>query len=279
MLGGRELVLGIDRDITERKRTETQLLALNERLAHDARHDALTGLPNRVLLTDRLRHELARAQRHRTQLAVMFVDLDDFKRVNDTLGHAAGDELLRQVAARVQSTLRPSDTVARVGGDEFVLVVPDLGSAHHAARVALRVQEAVTAPSRVAGLDVTVECSVGISVAPQDGTGVEDLLRQADLAMYEAKGAGKNAFRFFAAAMDSAAQERLQLELRLRAAIEAETLTLQYQPQVDVCSGQVVGLEALARWVDAEWGSVPPDEFIPLAEDTGLIRAGSARGC
>ncbi|GGM16583.1 hypothetical protein GCM10010841_26130 [Deinococcus aerophilus] len=155
MLGGRELVLGIDRDVSERQRIEAQLRQLNDRLAHDAHHDALTGLPNRVMLMDRLRQEQTRAARSGTQLAVMFVDLDDFKRVNDTLGHAAGDDLLREVAVRLQRTLRPSDTVARVGGDEFVVVVPDLQGVHDAARVARRVQEAVMTP-----------CTVGWAVWP-----------------------------------------------------------------------------------------------------------------
>ncbi|WP_424952800.1 putative bifunctional diguanylate cyclase/phosphodiesterase [Deinococcus sp.] len=273
MLGGQELVLGLDRDISERKRAEAQLRALNERLVHEARHDALTGLPNRAMLMDRLALELARAQRGAAKVAVMFVDIDDFKRVNDTLGHAAGDDLLREVAARVRRTLRPSDTVARVGGDEFVVLVPDLLSVHHAARVAARLQEALAVPVLVGGLAVTVGCSVGISVSPQDGTEVDELLRNADLAMYEIKKAGKNAVRFFALAMNAAAQARLRIETQLREAVAEERLTLHYQPQVDVSSGRLAGVEALARWTDAELGVVRPDEFISVAEDTGLIVA------
>ena len=271
VLGGHELVLGLDRDITERKRAEAQLHALNTQLAHEAHHDVLTGLPNRLMLMNRLGQDLARTARTGTQLAVMFVDLDDFKRVNDTLGHAAGDELLGEVSRRLTGIMRPSDTVARVGGDEFVVVVPDLHSAHHAARVARRVQEAVQIPVFVGGMSVTVGCSVGISVCPQDGVTASDLLRHADLAMYEIKKEGKNAVRFFAPAMDAAARTRLRLETRLRAAIAEETLSVHYQPQVDVRSGELVGLEALARWTDVDLGVVGPDEFIPVAEDTGLI--------
>ncbi|WP_407571916.1 putative bifunctional diguanylate cyclase/phosphodiesterase [Deinococcus altitudinis] len=271
VLGGRELVLGLDRDISERKHAEAQLQALNERLDHAARHDLLTGLPNRAMLTDRLALELMRAQRSGTEVAVMFVDLDDFKRVNDTLGHLVGDELLREVATRIGRTLRPSDMVARVGGDEFVVVVPDLLNLHHAARVARRLQEALVDPVRVGGLAITVGCSIGISISSQDGTDVTELLRHADLAMYETKKEGKNAVRFFTPVMNTAAQTRLKLETRLREAVAAGNLTLYYQPQIDVVSGRLVGLEALARWTDPELGVVSPGEFIPLAEDTGLI--------
>lgn len=196
-LGGHELVLGIDRDISDRRRIEGELRRLNDRLAHDAQHDALTGLPNRVMLMECLLQEQTRVERNSAQLAVMFVDLDDFKCVNDSLGHAAGDAVLREVAERMQRALRPCDTVARVGGDEFVVVVADLQGVPHAARVARRVQEAVMRPICVAGEEIRVGCSVGISLSPQDGTQADDLLRHADLAMYEIKKEGKSAVRFF----------------------------------------------------------------------------------
>lgn len=270
-LDGGELVLGLDRDITERKRVEAELRTLNERLAHDAHHDALTGLPNRVMLTNRLGQELARAQRSGRPLAVMFIDLDDFKRVNDSLGHPVGDQLLCEVSRRLRDTLRPSDTLARLGGDEFVVLVPDLLSAHHAARVAHRLQRALAPPMDVGGQPLNVLSSIGISLAPQDGTGADDLLRHADLAMYAMKRSGKNGVQFYDPAMHAEALARLRLETRLRLAILGEALTLHYQPQVDVHSGQLVGLEALARWTDTELGSVSPAQFIPVAEDTGLI--------
>ncbi|MGY2897061.1 diguanylate cyclase domain-containing protein [Deinococcus sp. UYEF24] len=216
-LGGRELVLGLDRDISERRQAEAQLQALNERLDHAAHHDLLTGLPNRAMLMDRLALELTRARRGGTEVAVMFLDLDDFKRVNDTLGHLVGDDLLREVADRIGHALRPGDMVARVGGDEFVIVVPELSNVHQAASVARRLQDALTRPVDLDGLAVTVGCSIGISVSPQDGTEVEVLLRHADLAMYETKKEGKNAVRFFIPAMNTAVRARLMLETRLRA--------------------------------------------------------------
>jgi diguanylate cyclase (GGDEF)-like protein/PAS domain S-box-containing protein len=273
VLGGQELVLGLDRNILERKQAETQLQALTERFEHAAHHDLLTGLPNRAMLMDRLALELTRAKRSGTEVAVMFLDLDDFKRVNDTLGHPVGDDLLREVADRIGRTLRPSDMVARVGGDEFVIVVPDLLNMHQAARVAQRLQDALAQPVAIGSLTVTVGCSVGISVSPQDGTEVDELLRHADLAMYEIKKEGKNAVRFFAPAMNTAAQARMRLETRLRnaVAVGGGGLALHYQPQIDVKSGRLVGLEALARWTDSELGVVSPETFIPVAEDTGLI--------
>ncbi|WP_412030458.1 putative bifunctional diguanylate cyclase/phosphodiesterase [Deinococcus yunweiensis] len=272
-LGGRELVLGVDRDVSERHRTEAQLIAMNARLTHEAHHDTLTGLPNRTLLLDRLELELARANRSNRAFAVMFIDLDDFKRVNDSLGHDAGDELLREASRRLQATLRPSDTVARLGGDEFVVLVPDILSAHHAARVAHRLRVALGAPVALGGVELTVQSSVGISLSPQDGVLAADLMRHADLAMYAMKRSGKNGVQFYDPAMNAEAQARLRLETRLRLAISEETLSVHYQPQVDVATGTLVGLEALVRWIDVELGVVSPAEFIPVAEDTGMIVA------
>ncbi|MGY2897062.1 putative bifunctional diguanylate cyclase/phosphodiesterase [Deinococcus sp. UYEF24] len=270
-LDGHELILGLDRDISERKQAEANLQALTERLQHEAHHDPLTGLPNRTLLTDRLNHALARGARTLQPLAVVFLDLDGFKRINDTLGHDAGDALLKEVATRLQSTLRPSDTVARLGGDEFVVLVTDLSSPTDAARTARRLQTVINRPITLGGQRVTVQASLGISVAPQDGKDAGVLLRQADLAMYQAKREGKNDLRFFAPELNAAAMERLDLEIRLKAALESGALELHYQPQFGVQSGELVGIEALLRWSDPELGPVSPDRIIPIAEDTGLI--------
>jgi len=196
-LGERELVLSLERDISERKQTEAQLQALNEQLAHEAHHDALTGLPNRALLYDRLTVELSRLYRSSKTLAVVFIDLDEFKQVNDVLGHAVGDQLLEEVARRLKVTVRPNDTVARMGGDEFVVLVPDLLLASDVTRVVQRMQTALALPFRLAGSEVSVNASIGITVAPENGDTVDTLLYQADTAMYQAKRAGKNDLRFF----------------------------------------------------------------------------------
>lgn len=270
-LDGLELVLGMDRDVSERKRTEQKLQELRDRLDYEARHDSLTGLPNRALLADRLELELARATRSGQGVAVMFIDLDDFKRVNDTLGHAAGDRLLREVARRLRAAVRPGDTVARMSGDEFVVVVPELQGEHPAARVARRLQRALALPFDLGGQSVTLRCSVGISLRPQDGAQVDQLLQQADMAMYRAKAAGKNDLCFFSPAMNLEALERQRIETRLRQALDSNGFHLHYQPQFEILSGRLVGLEALLRWTDAELGSVSPARFIPVAEDSGLI--------
>ncbi|WP_221090231.1 putative bifunctional diguanylate cyclase/phosphodiesterase [Deinococcus aquaedulcis] len=276
LVGGREHVLGQDRDISGRRQAQAQLEALAERLAFEAQHDALTGLPNRARLLDRLALELRRAERTGRAVAVMFIDLDGFKRVNDTLGHAAGDALLREVAARLQACVRPSDTVARLGGDEFVAVVSDLESPQDAARVAGRLQAALAPPVVLGGTPLSVRSSLGIALHPPDSAVPDDLLRQADMAMYQAKREGKNATRFFAPTLDTAAHTQLRIEGRLRRALEAPAaggLHLHYQPQVDARSGAPVGFEALLRWTDAELGAVSPARFIPVAEDSGLISA------
>jgi len=280
-LGGRELLLGLDRDISARKAVEAQLHSLTARLDHEAHHDALTGLPNRTLLRDRLNIELARLARSDLTLAVLFIDLDDFKRVNDTLGHVAGDRLLQEMARRLQATMRPSDTVARIGGDEFVVVVPELAYGYDVVRVVQRIQAALACPFELCGQNIGMNSSIGISVAPSGAAPFETipagetmadiLLGQADMAMYQAKHEGKNDLRFFSTVLTAQALDRARIEARLRRAIDAKALTLHYQPQFGVASGRLVGLEALLRWTDEELGVVTPDRFIPVAEDTGLI--------
>jgi diguanylate cyclase (GGDEF)-like protein len=236
-----------------------------------AEHDGLTGLPNRMLFRDRLGRALAHARRNDLPVAVMFVDLDRFKEVNDRLGHAAGDELLRHAAARMRSCLRDEDTVARLGGDEFGLLLPHISGIDGAVQVARRIVDAFGEPVELAGQPVVVSPSVGISLFPQDGDDAEAILEGADAAMYRAKERGRNTFEIFSPALRSAALERLVLEAALRRAIEVGELVLHYQPKVDLRTGRITGAEALVRWNHPERGLLQPGAFVPLAEQTGLV--------
>jgi diguanylate cyclase (GGDEF)-like protein len=252
------------------------------RIVKLAYFDALTGLPNREQSRSRLSSALAAAKQHRRMLAVLYLDLDNFKRVNDTLGHAVGDELLCQVAARLRSSLRTDDTVddstgsrsshiARLGGDEFIVILPNIRSADDAAGVAARLIAELQAPMRLALHTLVVTPSIGVALFPADGVEVDTLLRNADLAMYFAKRKGPGMQAFFDASMNDAALHRFTLEAKLRGALERNEFTLHYQPQFDVRTGSVSGMEALLRWTNDELGVVPPVEFIPVAEETGLI--------
>jgi diguanylate cyclase (GGDEF)-like protein len=237
-----------------------------------ARHDALTDLPNRVLLRERLVEALARVERgHR--LAVLCLDLDHFKNVNDTLGHPVGDELLRAVADRLRACVRDTDTISRVGGDEFSIIQTDIVDATDAERLARRITEAVSAPYDLHGHLVMGGTSIGIALAPADGTDANDLLKNADMALYGAKADGRGVYRFFEATMDQRMKERRALELALRKALERGEFELHYQPAFDLGSDGVRCCEALLRWHHPERGMVPPVEFIPIAEDIGLIVA------
>jgi diguanylate cyclase (GGDEF)-like protein len=252
------------------------------RIVKLAYFDALTGLPNREQSRNRLNSALAAAKQHQRMLAVLYLDLDNFKRVNDTLGHAVGDELLCLVAARLRTALRAGDTVedlphvrashiARLGGDEFIVMLPNIRSAEDAAAVANRLIAELQEPMRLALHTLVITPSVGIAMFPADGVEVDTLLRNADLAMYFAKRKGPGMFAFFDASMNDAALHRFTLEAKLRGALERGEFTLHYQPQFDVRSGGVSGMEALLRWTNDELGVVPPTEFIPVAEETGLI--------
>jgi diguanylate cyclase (GGDEF)-like protein len=236
-----------------------------------AEHDGLTGLPNRTLFGDRLARALAHARRNTLAVAVMVVDLDRFKEVNDSLGHAAGDELLRQAARRLRSCVRDEDTVARLGGDEFALLLPHVSGVDGAVRVARRLLDAFAAPVELAGAPVVITPSVGISLFPQDGVTPEEIVEGADAAMYRAKERGRNAFEIFSPDLRTEANERLAWEAALRRGIEREEFVLHYQPKVDIRTGRVTGAEALIRWQHPERGLTYPDSFIPLAEQTGLI--------
>ena len=252
------------------------------RIVKLAYFDALTGLPNREQSRNRLSSALAAAKQHQRMLAVLYLDLDNFKRVNDTLGHAVGDELLCQVAARLRGSLRTDDTVdelpssrsshiARLGGDEFIVILPNIRSADDAASVAARLIAELQEPMRLALHTLVVTPSVGIAMFPADGVEVDILLRNADLAMYFAKRKGPGMSAFFDASMNDAALHRFTLEAKLRGALERGEFTLHYQPQFDVRTGGISGMEALLRWTNDELGVVPPVEFIPVAEETGLI--------
>ncbi len=242
-----------------------------QRLAYMAQFDEVTGLPNRSLFRDRIEQVLAQGRRHQTQFGLLFLDLDDFKRINDTLGHATGDELLRQVAGRLVACMRAGDTVARLGGDEFAFVLSDLDSPEGASAVAQQLLDALKAPFALAGREVYVSASIGITVQPPDGGDAETLLRNADTAMYRAKHGGRNGFRFFAAEMDIEAKRRLELEKDLRGAIERAEFELYYQPKCEVSGNRITGAEALLRWRRRDGTLVPPADFIPILEDTGLI--------
>jgi diguanylate cyclase (GGDEF)-like protein len=252
------------------------------RIVKLAYFDALTGLPNREQLRNRLNSTLSSAKQHQRMLAVLYLDLDNFKRVNDTLGHAVGDELLCLVAARLRSSLRADDTVddlpssrsshiARLGGDEFIVILPNIRSADDAAAVAARLIAELQEPMRLALHTLVVTPSVGVAMYPADGVEADTLLRNADLAMYFAKRKGPGMFAFFDASMNDAALHRFTLEAKLRGALERGEFTLHYQPQFDVRSGGISGMEALLRWTNEELGVIPPAEFIPVAEETGLI--------
>ena len=236
-----------------------------------AHYDAITGLPNRNLLHDRLGQVLLQTQRNREQMAVMFLDLDRFKNINDTLGHAVGDELLRHVAQRLSMTLRASDTLARLGGDEFVVVLPRLNNRLQAQTVAEKLIEALQAPIVVDGHALHISTSIGICLCPDDGTDMAILLRNADTAMYQAKSSGRNTFRFYTERMNLEADRRYRIESALRVGLHDDELMLYFQPLVDMRSGQVYGAEALVRWQSRLLGMVQPDQFISVAEETDLI--------
>ncbi len=255
---------GTGRDITVQKQVEEQIL-------HMAHHDALTQLPNRTLLHDRIGQAIAQAQRNREVLALLFIDLDRFKTVNDSLGHPVGDRLLKAVGERLMTCTRGSDTVARIGGDEFVVLLADLKQPEDARHVAQKVLDSLSEPLTIDGHELKVTPSIGICAYPHDGEDVETLMRNADTAMYYAKQMGRNNFQFFTQAMNDAAQERLVLENDLRHALERGEFALHYQPLLDLKTGGIIGFEALVRWLHPQRGMVAPSQFIPAAEETGLI--------
>ncbi len=255
---------GTAKNITDRKQTE-------ERIRHMALHDPLTGLPNRALLADRLSQAISYSSRYNHLLWVLFLDLDRFKFINDSLGHKAGDRLLNIISKRLQSTIRETDTIARLGGDEFVLVLPERLDENLTTYIVQRIMNAVAQPLVLEGQEFFLSCSIGVAVYPIDGSNAETLVEHADVAMYRAKKSGRNNFQFYTQAMNEEVLERLRIERALRNALERDEFSLYYQPQVDLHSGKIVATEAMLRWQQPELGVMSPAHFISLAEETGLI--------
>ncbi len=262
--GEDRLFTSVIRDISERKHLE-------EQLQRQAFHDALTGLPNRALFLDRLTHALARAERQGSETAILFADLDNFKVINDSLGHKVGDQLLIAVAERLKACLRPGDTAARLGGDEFTVLCEEIASVSDAARIAERIAEKLRSPFALDGHEVVATLSIGIAISSSAQQRPVDLLRQADTAMYRAKAAGRPGFEVFEPSMHTEALERLEVETELRRAIEREEFRVYYQPEVLLKNGEIVGMEALVRWEHPERGLLLPKEFLSIADQSGLI--------
>jgi diguanylate cyclase (GGDEF)-like protein/PAS domain S-box-containing protein len=258
------LVVSAIRDISERKLHEAKI-------THQATHDALTDLPNRAYFRDLLARGLAQAQRTETLLAVLFLDLDGFKNINDTLGHEAGDALLKTVAQRIVGVLRKDDVVARQGGDEFTIMLQGIHTVPDIIQIADKLLEAVSRPVAHGEHPMYVTASIGITISPFDDEDVDSLLRNADTAMYQAKGAGKNRFSFYTAEMNAEIVDRMEIEAGLRRALDEDQFVLHYQPQAEIKGLGVIGMEALIRWNHPERGMIPPDRFIPVAEESGLI--------
>lgn len=261
---GQAAIQVVARDISDRKRLESQVL-------YQATHDNLTGLANRNLLHERLVQTIADAARFEHPVWVAFIDLDRFKVVNDSLGHKAGDQFLRSIAERLRSTLRDTDTVARLGGDEFVLVLPGPKDDSLSSCMLQRLMDVINKPLTVQNKEFWLSCSIGVAVYPADAADADSLIEYADIAMYRAKELGRNNFQFFTAAMNERLRERLRLEADLRQALERDEFLLHYQPQIDLRSGRVIGMEALIRWQHPELGMISPARFITVAEETGLI--------
>ena len=261
----------LQQEITERKSIEQELLLNKEHLARLAHFDNLTTLPNRIFFNEILNKSISQAMRQRTSLAVLFIDLDRFKNINDALGHPAGDMVLREIAKRFQQALPAGDTIARLSGDEFIIVLNNLASAEFPSTIAEKILQCCTEPFKFNTNELFITPSIGICIYPANGISLEELQKNADTAMYNAKRAGGNMFQYYSSEMNTAAHEHLELEAALRKAIQNQEFILYYQPKLDLASGKVSGVEALIRWESPEIGIISPDKFIPLAEETGLI--------
>jgi diguanylate cyclase (GGDEF)-like protein/PAS domain S-box-containing protein len=270
-VAGRSFYVLTTRDITVRRRVEAQLLEKQQHLDHLAHHDQLTGLPNRLFLAAHLPGAIEEARRSGSMLAVLFLDLDRFKHINDSRGHETGDKLLKAVALRIRRTTRTDDIVVRMGGDEFIVVLKTVSTADQINETASRISDALAAPVVIDGRPLVTTASIGVSLFPRDGATMGELLRQSDTAMYQAKDRGRNNFQLFSPVMERKLKERMAIESSLRAALQARQLDVHYQPIVDIASHRVVALETLLRWRHPAHGFVPPDRFVAVAEETGLI--------
>ncbi len=263
--------LGTYLDITNKKENEKNLKLQRDALAHQAYHDTLTGLPNRSLFLDRLNQYIHKAHRNKHKVAVLFIDMDRFKEINDSLGHVFGDKTIKEVARRIESQIRETDTLARFGGDEFIMIFNDIKNSISIVNIVQKVMQSMDNPITIEGHSVYVTLSIGISIYPDDADTSDDLLKNADAAMYKAKNDGRNTYRFYTEDMTKKAFERMALESSLRQAIKDDDFMLYFQPQVDGESDEVIGMEALLRWEHRSMGFIPPDKFIAIAEETGLI--------
>jgi diguanylate cyclase (GGDEF)-like protein len=265
------LVTAAIRNISVRKDAEKHLAQLMEQIAHSAQYDSLTGLPNRLLLNDRLDQAIALAHRHSGKIAVMFLDMDGFKHINDSLGHSAGDKLLQSIAKRLEDCIRGPDTVSRQGGDEFIVLLQEIVHPKDAVTVARRVLAALAEAHSIGHHVLHVTASIGVSLYPDDGLDAETLIKNADTAMYQAKESSRGSYKFFRQDMNVRAVERQSIEEDLRGALDRDEFTLHYQPKINLKTGAITGAEALIRWRSSTRGSVPPVQFISVAEDSGLI--------
>ena len=270
-VGPRSLYSLTTRDITVRRRVEAQQLEKQQHLDHLAHHDQLTGLPNRLFLAAHLPGAIEEAQRSGSMLAVLFLDLDRFKHINDSRGHETGDKLLKAVAQRIRATTRTEDMVVRMGGDEFIVVLKTVATPEQINETASRITEALAEPVLIDGRSLVTTASIGVSLFPRDGSSMGELLRQSDTAMYQAKDRGRNNFQLFSPVMERKLKERIAIESSLRAALQGRQLDVHYQPILDIGSHRILALEALLRWRHPALGHVPPDRFVAVAEETGLI--------